>query len=100
VKRCTSAPASWFLEQFYIYIFFRVVVGHRSHRYASLLCLEIRKFILQDCFENQLVGTLVANCGEFANTFFMDYSISRESEAREEAFLNGSSKSSVTIAIL
>ena len=30
----------------------------------------------------------------------MDYSISRENEAREEAFLNESNKSSVTIAIL
>jgi hypothetical protein len=46
-----------------------------------------------------VVSTLAANCGEFANTFFMDYSISRENEAREEAFLNESSKSSVTIAI-
>ena len=88
-----------FLNNLTSIFFFRVVVGHRSHRYASLLCLEIRKFILQDCFENQLVGTLVANCGEFANTFFMDYSISRENEAREEAFLNELSKSSVTIAI-
>ena len=40
--------------------YFRVVVGRRSHRYASFLRLEIRKFILQDCFKNQLVGTLAA----------------------------------------
>ena len=39
--------------------YFRVVVGRRSHRYASFLRLEIKKFILQDCFKNQLVGTLV-----------------------------------------
>ena len=38
--------------------YFRVVVGRRSHRYASFLRLEIKKFILQDCFKNQLVGTL------------------------------------------
>ena len=55
-----SVPASWFLEQSYVYIFyFRVVVKRRSHRYAFLLRLEIRKFILQDWFKNQLVGTLV-----------------------------------------
>lgn len=40
--------------------YFRVVVGRRSHRYASLLRLEIRKFILQDCFKNQLVDTLAS----------------------------------------
>ncbi len=33
-------------------------IGRRSHRYASFLRLEIKKFILQDCFKNQLVGTL------------------------------------------
>ena len=38
----------------------QVVVSRRSHRYASFLRLEIRKFILQDCFKNQLVGTLAA----------------------------------------
>ena len=41
---------------------------------------------------------LAANCGEFANAFFMDYSILRENEAREEAFLTESSKSTASIA--
>ena len=55
----TSVPTSWFLEQSCVWIsYFRVVVGRRSHRYASFLRLEIKKFILQDCFKNQLVGTL------------------------------------------
>ena len=49
--------------------YFRVVVGRRSHRYASFLRLEIKKFILQDCFKNQLVGTLVKNT---VKIIFMD----------------------------
>ncbi|RHR04441.1 hypothetical protein DWX61_13095 [Ruminococcus sp. AF20-12LB] len=44
---------------------------------------------------NLIFAVLAANCGEFANAFSMDYSISRENEAREEALLNESSKYSV-----
>ena len=39
-----------------------------------------------------------ANCKEFANAFFMDYSISGENEAREEVFLTESNKSPGSIS--
>ena len=72
-----------------------VVVGHRSHRYASFLCLVDEEIILRQYSRNLIFAVLAANCGEFANVFSMDYSISRENEAREEALLNESSKYSV-----
>ncbi|MFR2631962.1 hypothetical protein, partial [Roseburia inulinivorans] len=53
--------------------YFRVVVGRRSHRYASFLRLEIKKFILQDCFKNQLVGTLALSTDYNGQCFFFDF---------------------------